>query len=131
VEFAAIVLFDIDHFKQVNDRSGHAVGDETLVRVADVLRGAVRTGDLAVRIGGDEFLLVLGSTQLDVAAQRAEEIRAQIAAVRWEHAGCEERVTVSAGVAAGDPRQYDGMLAGADAALYRSKDAGGNTVHVC
>ncbi len=126
----ALVLIDIDRFKQVNDRHGHIVGDQTLVRIADALRAAVRSGDLAVRFGGDEFLLLLPSTQLDVARQRAEAILTQIAAVQWDQLSPGLQVTVSAGVATGDPSAYERTVDGADAALYRAKRAGGNLVKV-
>ena len=127
---AAIVLLDIDDFKAVNDTHGHLVGDRTLVRVGEILRRAVRTDDLAVRLGGDEFLLLLAGTELGVAQDRAEGIVEQVAAVDWQLLSSGLRVTVSAGVAAGDPRDYDTLLVAADVALYGAKRDGGNAVRV-
>ncbi|MGO9972311.1 MAG: diguanylate cyclase [Solirubrobacteraceae bacterium] len=130
VHMIAIVLVDIDSFKDVNDRHGHAIGDLALARVADVLRGAVRGGDLAVRLGGDEFLLIMAGMQLEVARERAEAIRAQVAAEPWEERCPGLRLTVSVGIAAGEPRAHEQVKAAADRALYRSKRAGGNAVNV-
>ncbi len=126
----AIVAIDVDQFKAVNDSRGHVAGDQTLIRVAEVLRAAVRSGDLAVRVGGDEFLLLLPSTQIDVARQRAQAILAQLGAEPWEQLSPSLCVTVSAGIAAGDPGRHRSILVAADAALYEAKAAGGNTVCV-
>lgn len=122
----ALVLVDLDHFKAVNDRYGHSVGDETLVRVAAVLRGAVRAQDVAVRLGGDEFLLVLALPNPDAARRRSEAIVAAIAGEDWEHIRPGLRVTASLGLAWGDPRELEDLRSAADAGLYRAKTSGGN-----
>jgi diguanylate cyclase (GGDEF)-like protein len=124
----AVVLVDLDHFKVVNDTHGHEVGDRTLVRVADILRGAVRTEDLAVRLGGDEFLLVLASTPLEAALDRAATIVHAIAAQDWQQIAAGLRVTASAGVSSGDPKHVEDVNAAADAALYRAKTGGRNRI---
>ncbi len=124
----ALVLIDLDRFKTVNDRYGHSIGDETLVRVAAVLRGAVRAQDVAVRLGGDEFLLVLALSDPDAARRRSEAIVAAIAGEEWGQIWPGLRVTASLGLAWGDPRQLEALRRAADAGLYRAKTSGGNRV---
>jgi len=126
VRSVTLVLVDVDRFKPINDTYGHAVGDETLVTLSDVLRTGVRTGDIAVRLGGDEFLLVLSSIGAMSARRRARQILAAIAEVPWREITPELQVTASLGVATGSPRDIEQLKAQADAALYRAKAAGGN-----
>jgi diguanylate cyclase (GGDEF)-like protein len=119
----ALVLFDIDHFKSVNDRFGHPVGDAVLMRVAEIARSAMRGGDLVARIGGEEFLCVLRGADLTAARACAARLRAAIA--RGSAAGGVPAVTVSVGYAGW--RRGDSALAlfaRADAALYDAKNAG-------
>jgi diguanylate cyclase (GGDEF)-like protein len=123
-----IVVIDIDCFKGVNDNHGHAVGDETLVRVASVLRSAVRVGDLAVRIGGDEFMLVLASTEAHAARRRSETILQAVKAQAWDEVSRGLSVTASAGLACGEPNALTAIISAADEALYRSKAVGGDLV---
>jgi diguanylate cyclase (GGDEF)-like protein len=120
------VLIDVDRFKLINDTYGHAVGDETLRRLADVLRRGVRAGDIAVRLGGDEFLLVLSSINALAARRRAKQLLAGIQAVPWHTLSHGLAVTASLGLASGSPRQVEGLTGLADAALYRAKAAGGD-----
>ena len=126
VTAVALVLVDLDHFKDVNDRYGHSAGDETLVRVAGVLRGAVRAQDVAVRLGGDEFLLLLALADPEAARRRAEAIVTAIAAEDWDQIRAGLRVNASIGLAWGDPRRLEDLSTAADAALYRAKTMGGN-----
>ncbi|WP_250446074.1 diguanylate cyclase, partial [Actinotalea sp. C106] len=93
------VMVDIDHFKQVNDRHGHAVGDALLVKVADELAGGVREADAVARYGGEEFVLLLPGSDATTAAERAETWRERCAALRIAAADGEIGVTISAGVA--------------------------------
>jgi diguanylate cyclase (GGDEF)-like protein len=130
VDSVTLVLVDVDNFKPINDTYGHAVGDETLVHLADVLRGAVRSGDIAVRLGGDEFLLVLSSIGALAARRRAKDILAAIAAVPWDGVTPGLTVSVSLGLASGAPRDLEQLTALADTALYRVKAAGGNRLGV-
>jgi diguanylate cyclase (GGDEF)-like protein len=129
-EPVAVVAVDVDHFKAVNDRFGHAAGDDVLRAVADELRGAARAEDTVVRVGGEEFVLVLAGTDEPTATARAEELRTRCAARVHPVTGGVLTLTVSAGVAvvrsaAGGP---DGVLALADRALYAAKAAGRDRV---
>ena len=130
-------LADLDHFKDVNDRYGHLAGDSLLKRIAEALAGSLRDTDSVGRYGGEEFLLVLPETTLAGAQVAAEKMRSAVEAVslRMED-GEEVTVTISIGLAALDtlrrspvaPTARD-LIAAADAALYRAKDAGRNRVH--
>ncbi|MBI4957459.1 MAG: sensor domain-containing diguanylate cyclase [Myxococcales bacterium] len=124
-----VALIDIDGFKRVNDEHGHAVGDEVLKRVAEELKGMVRASDAVVRLGGDEFLMVLTRVGLARGAAIAERARAAIAAGPLHLGGHDVHVTISAGIArlaADDTREQ--VLERADQALYSAKHAGKNRV---
>ena len=125
----ALVRVDVDHFKAINDSYGHQAGDEVLVEVARRLAGAVRGGDELARWGGDEFVAILPDTDKAGALRAAERLRAAVSETPIAAAGHELTVTVSVGWAhwAGDTP--DDLLARADRALYRAKDAGRNTVN--
>jgi diguanylate cyclase len=124
---AVLVVVDLDHFKQVNDRYGHAAGDEVLREVARTLREAIRVTDTAARYGGDEFLLVLPATTLEGANELTKRIHAKLAAAVFEHAS-DLRVTLSFGAAEAHVEMADveDWIQQADAALYRAKEAGGD-----
>ncbi|HTW10946.1 MAG TPA: GGDEF domain-containing protein [Acidimicrobiales bacterium] len=117
----AVLLFDIDHFKPVNDRFGHQAGDTVLRRVGEVLTASVRAGDFAARIGGDEFALLLANSTAVAAAKRAEAIAQEVATQNWRDIDGELTVSISAGVAAGEPRAIDTLSRQADASLYEAK----------
>ncbi|RIL06892.1 MAG: GGDEF domain-containing protein [Proteobacteria bacterium] len=124
----ALVLFDLDHFKKVNDGFGHLTGDAVLREVAAIARGQVRREDCFARFGGEEFAIVL--TETDAAAARlfAEKLRGTIEVYDF-YAGSERiPVTVSAGVAAMtlEMRDASEFVAAADARLYEAKTAGRN-----
>ena len=127
--FAAIVL-DIDHFKQVNDKHGHEVGDQVLRRLAELMRRCCREGDLLCRTGGEEFLMLLPGASLDVATVVAERLRVTVQDTPVPPVGA---VTVSLGVA-----RWDGeagsepvdALSKADRALYLAKQSGRNRMCV-
>jgi diguanylate cyclase (GGDEF)-like protein len=126
---AALAMFDIDHFKSINDRYGHAGGDAAIRAVADIIRASLRAGDLAARLGGEEFALLLPDADLDAAVAIAERVRAATEALVVEHEGHRIGFTISAGVAAlHASNTLDGWIAHADAALYRAKQEGRNRV---
>ena len=128
----SLQMLDIDHFKSINDHFGHAAGDEVLRKLADVLRANLRHNDLAARIGGEEFVVLLPETRLEAAAQHAERLRMAIAALRFPFDQAMHSITVSIGVAALDIGELspDPMLMRADSGLYRAKDDGRNRVQV-
>jgi diguanylate cyclase (GGDEF)-like protein len=128
---ATAVMLDIDRFKSINDRYGHAGGDAVIRAVADVIRANLRAGDIAGRLGGEEFALLLPETEQSAALAAAERIRAAIEALAIEHDGGRIGLTVSLGVAALSTEQtLDQWIACADAALYKAKQNGRNRVVV-
>jgi diguanylate cyclase (GGDEF)-like protein/PAS domain S-box-containing protein len=126
----AVVAFDIDEFKALNDTYGHGAGDAALRALADAALGDVRRGDLTGRLGGDEFAIALPRTDLARATAIAERLRARIEALRITHRGATLRLTASFGVATQSTRRepFEETLARADEALYRAKAEGRNRV---
>jgi diguanylate cyclase (GGDEF)-like protein len=123
----AVAIADLDHFKDVNDRWTHAVGDAVLKRVASVLSAEVRHTDLVARYGGEEFVLVLVETGGEAAAAVCEKVRSAIAAHDFSGIAPGLAVTVSIGWCADTALPGpESMLGAADAALYRAKAAGRN-----
>ena len=126
----ALVALDIDHFKQVNDTLGHPAGDAALRHLGRVLREVLREGDVAARVGGEEFDVLLPGGDLHLGLEVAERLRAQVEARPFLAQGGERRLTLSCGVAASpDPiLSADNLVAAADAALYQAKREGRNRV---
>jgi diguanylate cyclase (GGDEF)-like protein/PAS domain S-box-containing protein len=123
-----VILFDIDHFKAVNDRYGHDIGDDVLKRVASSANECLRNTDLIGRYGGEEFVIVLPGTDHEVSLQIAERVRASIEASRDDQ---QPKVTVSLGIASTrDGDTCDVILKRADIALYEAKGAGRNRLRL-
>ena len=123
----AIVLLDLDHFKQINDLHGHEQGDTALAAVGQLLGSMLRASDFAARYGGEEFLMLLPDTDQAAAADVAEKVRAAIARIEIPHLGS---FTASCGVAAlpEDASESDQLIRKADRALYAAKAARRNQV---
>jgi diguanylate cyclase (GGDEF)-like protein len=127
----AVIMFDLDHFKAINDRLGHGVGDSVLQHFSAIVRDNVRAADTAARLGGEEFCVVLGQMSSRSAIVVAERIRETFEATPIPTATEQFRATVSAGIAVsgikGEP--FEHLLGRADSALYKAKRAGRNRVH--
>jgi diguanylate cyclase (GGDEF)-like protein len=123
----ALIMADIDYFKRVNDRCGHAVGDQALIAFTDVLRASTRDDDLVVRLGGEEFCVLLPGIDLDGALRIAERIRAAFTETRVKYVDL--ALSASFGVTCLRPGEsVDDLLRAADQALYKAKAAGRNCV---
>jgi diguanylate cyclase (GGDEF)-like protein len=129
VATVAILLLDVDSFKEVNDRHGHLAGDAVLVGIARILERSIRPSDIAVRLGGDEFAVVLSNADLDAAIERACGLLAMIDDEHFEDASPDLAVALSVGVAVGAPSRMTELRGEADAALYRAKAGRGRLVH--
>ena len=127
----SLVMFDIDHFKKINDTYGHPAGDYVLQRVAAKVAETVRQEDLFARYGGEEFALMLRESPSDKAVRAAERCRRAIDGAEFVFNGTPIRVTVSLGVATvldSDFSQPEDLIAAADKYLYRAKKGGRNRV---
>lgn len=126
----AMVIMDIDHFKQINDRHGHAIGDEVLVSVGRTLKRLSRSGDCLARWGGEEFIMMLPETDLPAAVEFAERARQAFEdAIIVVRGGVQVCITASFGVARLEPEQpLEKLIVAADHALYSVKQTGRNRV---
>jgi len=127
----AAIMLDIDYFKQVNDTYGHAIGDETLRKLADQLRADLRSTDILGRYGGEEFVILMPETDLQTAYESAERLLVNIRVLRISTPKNEFGFTASIGVAELDhasQQTIDNLIARADEAMYAAKDAGRNRV---
>lgn len=126
---AAVLLGDVDHFKQVNDRHGHAAGDQVLIHVARILQSHARSGDVLARWGGEEFLLLMPGCSPEQAEQAAERIRQAVMESRVPVDDLTLPLSLSLGVAClGPDESLHSAISRADVALYDSKRAGRNRV---
>ena len=127
----SIISLDIDHFKRINDSFGHGAGDLVLQEVGSILQAHVRDTDIASRVGGEEFLLLLSESPLTHAVKRAEDIRSAIhgMSLKYENADL-GRITASFGAVAfpDHGRTPDALIRAADRALYAAKNTGRNKV---
>ena len=127
----SLLMFDVDHFKRVNDTYGHLAGDYVLQRLAKVAHGTVRTEDVFARYGGEEFGIICRGVPLPSAGVLGERLRSTVEATHFEHGGVRLPITISVGVA-GHPElpveTREQLIAAADAALYEAKRGGRNRV---
>ncbi len=129
----SLLVLDLDHFKQVNDQHGHALGDRVLLALRDIIRDVIRENDIACRIGGEEFVIMMPDTDAEQAAQAAERLRVRVMESEIElEDGPPLHWTTSVGVAclSPDDTSITELLERADAALYRAKSEGRNCVSV-
>ncbi len=127
-----VILIDLDHFKQINDRHGHPVGDEVLVQFAQVVLSLLREGDVFARMGGEEFCILLPHARAEQALEVAERVREFVAAHPFQTTAGVVRLSLSLGVAGCDApiQSIDAVLSMADQAMYRAKQGGRNRTAV-
>lgn len=125
-----IISLDIDHFKQVNDRYGHPMGDKVLVGIAEVIQSKLTSQAFLGRVGGEEFLVILPSYSLEQGVQKAEDIRVQVSEKQFSYNGQVFTVSCSMGVVTYHDRieNYDEMMKRVDQLLYEAKEKGRNCV---
>jgi diguanylate cyclase (GGDEF)-like protein len=128
----ALIMIDIDHFKQINDTYGHQAGDEILLKLGTLLAGMARAGDVACRYGGEEFLLLIPTMPLDAAVVRAGELRTTFGEMVVPFGEFRLKATLSIGVSAypGHGVSAEELIRHADKALYRAKHGGRNRVEI-
>jgi diguanylate cyclase (GGDEF)-like protein len=135
----AVVMFDVDHFKRVNDHYGHAIGDQVLQTLAGLVRNCLRSNDIFARYGGEEFIMLLPETDLQAASLLADRVRRQVAEKPLVIEPNQVAITISAGCSALDhsvqplfpqPKALDLLIDCADKALYQAKRAGRNRTHL-
>jgi len=127
----SVLLFDIDNFKEVNDIYGHICGDAVLVKIASLIRGCLRSSDMAARYGGDEIAVLLPETEKSKAGEVAEKVRRLVEKTSFERDGRTFNITCSIGIASAPDsciRDWNALLDKADKALYMGKGEGKNVV---
>ncbi|MCW9045639.1 MAG: diguanylate cyclase [Alphaproteobacteria bacterium] len=127
----SVVMFDIDHFKSVNDKYGHQVGDEVLAYVSGIFQSQIRSSDVLCRWGGEEFIILLPNCDKTEATKLANEVRRKISESKFLSSGGELTITVSGGVAEYlDGDEADNLLFRSDKALYQAKENGRNKIEI-
>ena len=128
----AVVMMDLDYFKTINDRFGHDSGDRMLMAFADVIHSNIRSNDLAARMGGEEFCIIMPDSSPKTSAAVADRIRRQIEATIVQTENGPVQATVSAGIAirSAEPETLQSLLSRADTALYEAKASGRNRVQI-
>jgi diguanylate cyclase (GGDEF)-like protein len=125
----ALLMVDIDHFKQFNDKFGHEAGDIVIQSLANVLRKCARKDDIACRFGGEEFIFVMPEISLETVEERAKELHEAVSHIHLRHGGIAlMQITISIGIAI-YPRHGENMhslIAASDVALYEAKNSGRN-----
>ncbi len=126
----SVLMIDIDHFKQVNDRFGHAAGDKVLKDVSNILQSCLRESDFAGRYGGEELIVLLRQASCDVAAEVADRIRKLVEQTQctWDQQQISVTISIGVGTLRPDENVPDPMVRRADEALYRAKHGGRNQV---
>jgi diguanylate cyclase (GGDEF)-like protein len=124
----ALLLFDLDRFKEINDSAGHQAGDRVLQAFCDLVGASIRPGDLFGRLGGEEFAYLLVDASMAYALHAAERLRRDFAAISFPHLVVNPTVSVGVAMASEAGRNLSTLLALADRALYRAKADGGNRV---
>jgi diguanylate cyclase (GGDEF)-like protein len=130
-EPVALIMMDIDHFKSINDRHGHVVGDEVLRVFSERIRGGLLRDEILARLGGEEFLIVAENTGVERASAIAETLRMELDSNLFQTQAGEIKVTCSFGVASTEavhPETIDQFLSAVDTALYSAKNQGRNRV---
>jgi diguanylate cyclase (GGDEF)-like protein len=129
---ACVLLFDVDHFKAVNDKFGHAAGDAVLAAAAAACKSKLDVGDIFGRLGGEEFGILISDATIEDGHRRAEQLRAVLADMPTRSGEAAIHISASFGVAASTQSGFElrQLMADADAALYRAKNAGRNRVVV-
>lgn len=123
-----LAMLDIDHFKSVNDTYGHLIGDEVLLKLAQLMKKCFRHDDLLFRFGGEEFSILLKDVELEQATRILERFRTMVSDYRFPQVG---RVTISLGLTSMTPGKFPSALLGnADKALYYSKEHGLSLIHI-
>ncbi|MDP2046614.1 MAG: GGDEF domain-containing protein [Deltaproteobacteria bacterium] len=131
--FLGVVMMDLDHFKDFNDIFGHTAGDALLSAVANVITTGIRAEDIACRYGGEEFLLIMPGASLETTRERAENLRQSLKNLQVKYQGqLLKSTTISLGVAIFPDHGLtaEEVIAAADAALYRAKQAGRDRVEI-
>jgi diguanylate cyclase (GGDEF)-like protein len=125
----ALVIFDIDHFKRINDTHGHAAGDAIIIQVVETSKALLEAGDVFCRVGGEEFAILLPGTRLELARALCERIRAAVQSTEFSFDGVTIPVTVSLGVGVhvGDESEL-AFYRRVDGCLYEAKRSGRNRV---
>jgi diguanylate cyclase (GGDEF)-like protein/PAS domain S-box-containing protein len=125
----ALLVIDLDGFKDINDAHGHQAGDELLRVIAAAITRRIRRGDALARLGGDEFAVLLPRCEMEEAARVAADLAALVAGQRFLFDGVERSVTASVGLARVDGEPPEALLSAADRAMYAAKAVGGGRVH--
>jgi diguanylate cyclase (GGDEF)-like protein len=128
----SLILFDVDHFKRLNDSYGHLAGDAALVHLCELAKQSLRESDVLCRYGGEEFAIILGQTEASTALAIAEEIRERVATTAVNHAEVQIEMTVSLGISSltadASRTTAEALIVQADRALYAAKHAGRNRI---
>lgn len=126
----SVIMVDIDDFKSINDRFGHSQGDEVLRIVAETLRSSLRKTDFVARVGGEEFLVILPMTSIELAISIAEKLRQKVEQTPLQISGLNITISLGVSMCRKEDTSYDSVVIRADQALYRSKTSGRNQVNV-